>query len=102
MDNYGFILSSQWTGRKDNMVFKLGQSEAATEKMRLMHQGSLILTDNDTDQYVGPALYLDRDSASPAVDDYIGSMLMVLVELIRRDTHVQVISPNTNARGTRA
>ena len=63
------------TANNTDMVFKLGTDGAVTEKMRLRHEGILELTYTSDAHYVGPIINLDRDSASPAANDYIGSLI---------------------------
>jgi hypothetical protein len=58
-----------------DLVVKLGESGAATEKMRLHHQGHLTLTSDDgSGSNVRPSLILDRVSASPADNDFLGQV----------------------------
>jgi len=59
---------------RTDLVFKLGESGAATERMRLEHEGSLELIGYDTDANPDPSLKLFRNSASPADDDQLGAI----------------------------
>ncbi len=63
------------SNNETDLVFKLGESGAATEKMRLQHEGNLTLTSDDgTGSNVRPNLVLDRVSASPADNDFLGQV----------------------------
>ena len=70
---------SEGTFAADNnatkLSFKLGASEAATEKMSLSSGGTLELISADTGSASSPTLELTRNSASPAVSDSVGNIV---------------------------
>ena len=63
------------TVNKTDMVFKLGESGAASEVMRLEHEGNLIITADSADSNGDPTLNLYRNSSSPADNDNIGKFV---------------------------
>ena len=63
------------TVNKTDMVFKLGESGAASEVMRLEHEGNLTITADSADANGDPTLNLYRNSSSPADNDNIGKFV---------------------------
>jgi len=64
------------TNNETDLVFKLGTSGAALERMRLHHNGDMTLTSyNESGSNVGPSLILDKNSASPADNDFLGALV---------------------------
>ena len=64
------------SNNETDLVFKLGTSGAALEKMRLHHNGDMTLTSyNESGSNVGPSLILDKNSASPADNDFLGALV---------------------------
>jgi hypothetical protein len=59
------------------LSFKTGNSEAATEKMALYASGNLELISADAGDAAGPTFTLSRDSASPAVSDFLGNIKFI-------------------------
>jgi hypothetical protein len=72
---------SEGTFAADNNATKLsfmtGASEAASEKMSLSSGGDLELSSADAGAASGPTFTLSRDSASPAVDDFLGNIKFI-------------------------
>ena len=62
------------TVNKTDLVIKLAQSEGALERARFRHEGALELIGYDDDANPDPSILLKRDSASPADQDFIGSI----------------------------
>jgi len=63
------------SNNKTDLVFKLGESGAASESMRLEHEGNLIITADSADANGNPTLNLYRNSSSPADNDNIGKFV---------------------------
>ena len=63
------------SNNKTDMVFKLGESGAASEVMRLEHEGNLTITADSADANGDPTLNLYRNSSSPADNDNIGKFV---------------------------
>ena len=72
---------SEGTFAADNNATKLsfmtGASEAASEKMSLSSGGDLELISADAGAASGPTFTLSRDSASPAVSDFLGNIKFI-------------------------
>ncbi len=62
------------TNNETDLVFKLGDSEAAIEVMRLKYDSELILTSDSGTSTSNPQLTLYRNSSSPADGDELGKI----------------------------